>query len=58
MLNILSFKFLFHKSQLCSYVIHIITHLHLANDFRNLNILKLYFEFLKKFQIPQFLIYE
>jgi hypothetical protein len=47
MLTTLSFKFFYYKSQLCSYVIHIMTHLHIANDSRNLNILKLYFEFLK-----------
>jgi hypothetical protein len=41
------FIFLYHKPKLCSYVIHIMTHLHLANDFWNLEILKLYFEFLK-----------
>jgi hypothetical protein len=32
MLTILSFSFLSHKPQLCSYVIHIMTHLHLKND--------------------------
>jgi hypothetical protein len=43
----LSFSFLYHKPQLCSYVIHIMTHLHLEFYFWNLNILKLYCEFLK-----------
>jgi hypothetical protein len=48
MLTTLNFQFLYHKPQLCSYFTHIMTHLHLANDFWNLNILKLYFEFQKK----------
>jgi hypothetical protein len=47
MITTLNISFLYHKPWLCSYVIHIMTHLHLANDFWNLNILKLYFEFLK-----------
>jgi hypothetical protein len=52
MLIIWNFSFLYHKTQFCSYAIHIMTHLHLANDSWNLNILKLYF------QISQFLNYE
>jgi hypothetical protein len=44
MIIILSFIFLYHKPQFYSYVIHIMTHLHLTNDFLNLNILELYFE--------------
>jgi hypothetical protein len=47
MLTILGFSFLYHKPQLCSFVNHIMTHLHIANDFKNLNILNLYLEFLK-----------
>jgi hypothetical protein len=47
MIITLSFNFLYHKSKLCSYVIQIMTHLHLANDSWNLKFLKLYFEFLK-----------
>jgi len=42
------------KPQLYSYVIQIMIHLYLANDFRNLNILKLCFEFLKKFKYHNF----
>jgi hypothetical protein len=41
------FSFLYHKAQLCSYINHIMTHLHIANDSWNLNILNLYLEFLK-----------
>jgi hypothetical protein len=44
MIIILNFIFLYHKPQFCSYVMHIMTHLHLANDFWNLNIVKLYFK--------------
>ncbi len=47
MIFILTFNLFYHKPQCFSYVIHIITHLHLTNDYWNLNILKLYFEFLK-----------
>ncbi len=47
MIIVLSFSLLCHKPQLCSYGIHIMTNLHLANDSWNLNILKFYFEFLK-----------
>jgi hypothetical protein len=43
----LNFIFLYHKPQLCLYVIQIMTHLHIVNDYWNLNILKLYFEFLE-----------
>jgi hypothetical protein len=47
MITTLSFSFLYHKQNICSYVIHIMTYLHLANDFWKLKILKLYFEFLE-----------
>jgi hypothetical protein len=47
MITTLSFNFLYYKPKLCSYVIHIMTHLHLANDFWNLKFLKWYFEFLR-----------
>jgi len=57
MLTTLNFSFLYPKPQLCSYVICIMTHLHLANDFKNLNILKSYLE-LRKSQVPQSLNYE
>ncbi len=57
MITTLSFSFLYHKPQLCSYVIHIMTHLHLANDYWNLKFPKLYFEFLM-FQVSQIFNYE
>jgi len=57
MINTWNFNFMYHKTQLCLYVIHIMTHLHSTFDFEILNILKLYFE-LKKFQTPQFFNYE
>jgi len=51
--NYFNLYFLYHKPQLCSYAIHIMTHLHLVNDSWNLNILKLYFKF-KQNLVPQF----
>jgi hypothetical protein len=57
MIITLSFSFSYHKPQLCSYVIHIMTHLHLANDSWNLNALKLYFE-LKTFSNTTIFNYE
>ncbi len=39
--------FLYHKPKLCSYIIHILIHLHLANDLKILKFLKLYLKFLK-----------
>jgi hypothetical protein len=53
----LRFSVLYKKSQLYLYAIHITTYLHLAIDFWDLNILKLYCEF-QKFQGPQILNYE
>jgi hypothetical protein len=46
-MTIFIFSFLYHKPQLCSNVMQIMAHLHLANDSWNLKILKLHFEFLK-----------
>jgi hypothetical protein len=45
--NYFKLYFLFHKPKYCSYVIHIMPHLHLENDYWNWKFLKLYFE-LKK----------
>jgi len=39
----LNFNVLYHKSQFCSYVIHIMTHLHLANDFLKFEHFKIIF---------------
>jgi hypothetical protein len=46
MITTSSFSFLYYKPKLCSYVTHIMTHLHLANKSWILNILKFYFEIL------------
>jgi len=43
----LRFSFLYHNPEICSNVIHIMTHLQVVNDLWHLNIFKLYFEFLK-----------
>jgi hypothetical protein len=47
--------FLYHKPKICAYVIHIMIHLHLANDFWNLKFLKLY-QIFKNFKYQFFLI--
>jgi hypothetical protein len=56
MIIILSFSFLCHKSQLCSYVIHIMTHLHLANDLK-FEHLEIIFWIHKNFNYHNFLDY-
>jgi hypothetical protein len=45
--NYVKFYFFFHKPKYFSYVIHIMPHLHLENDYWNRKFLKLYVEFLK-----------
>jgi hypothetical protein len=54
----LKFSFLYHKPQLCLYVIHIMIHLHLTNDSWKFEHFEIIFRISKNFEHHKFFNYE